>query len=519
MTKVVRVGHWVTALAFVAGAAQPAWAQRSRPTVALSPNQLFVPENGSRVFQLTIMDNAPERVFIVVGSNDPVLAPPEAFAFATVSAAQRTVTYSPPLDRSGSATFQFAVFDEEYPEDFATSPPTPSATVLVSNYPVTAVTAVPRPPTNLSATSSGGQVTFAWTPPVQGSVSDLPSYYLVEIGEAPGLTAVPAIRVPARTNSVPVTLPPGGYTFRVRPGNRLGLGPASAEGSAGHLTGPSIPGPPAGVQISLAASGLATATWQEPAFGAPPSVYVIEVGTASGLSNVGRFPVGRVFSASGTLGAGTYAVRVRGVSPAGEGLASQEVFLTIPSATCAAPAAPVLFPILRNGNIVSVPWTAPATGQAQGYRLHAGSTPGASDLAVLTLGPSSSYYQLAPGAGTYHVFVQALSNCGSPASSNIVTYVEPAPAVPGAPQGLTGSASRGTAVLAWRPPVTGSEVDDYVLEAGFSPGAAAIVVPLSGNLPGIGFSGVPSGTYFVRVRARNELGTSPASNEIVLTVP
>jgi len=264
---------------------------------------------------------------------------------------------------------------------------------------------------------------------------------------------------------------------------------------------------------------LATATWQPPGFGAAAAFYIIEVGTAAGLSNVGRFPVGPVFSASGTLGPGTYAVRIRGVSAAGEGLASQEVFLTIPTATCTPPSAPALLPILRNGDIVSVPWTAPATGQAQGYRLHAGSSPGASDLAVLTIGPSSSYYQLAPGPGTYHVFVQALSSCGPATSSNVVAYFEPPAAVPGAPQGLTGSATRGAASLAWRPPLTGSEVDAYVLEAGFSPGASAIVVPLSSNVPGIGFSGVPAGTYYVRVRARNEVGTSPASNEIVLIVP
>ena len=102
----------------------------------------------------------------------------------------------------------------------------------------------------------------------------------------------------------------------------------------------------------------------------------------------------------------------------------------------------------------------------------------------------------------------------------MVSYVEPPPTAPGAPVGLTGTSSQGLTVLSWRPPVTGSEVDDYVLEAGFTPGAAYVVVPLSGNLPGAQFSSVPAGRYFVRVRARNEIGTSAApSNEITLTVP
>jgi predicted phage tail protein len=35
----------------------------------------------------------------------------------------------------------------------------------------------------------------------------------------------------------------------------------------------------------------------------------------------------------------------------------------------------------------------------------------------------------------------------------------------------------------------------------------------------ISVSGVPSGTYYVRVRAVNALGTSVASNERIISVP
>jgi hypothetical protein len=506
------------AVVLVLACASSAWAQPNTPAQFGNFRvPAFIHENGLFYeFDFAIVDDDPSQVTLFVLADpktNPDLVPASAFSFSG-TANQRRVTYRPPYDRSGDLLLSFALGEPGFTGH------TDSQAFIGFVIPVSSAPALP---TGLTSAPAGALVNFSWTlpnSPTPPQPSNLPSYYQLEIGEAPGLTALPPMRIPARQSVISMTLPRGGYTYRLRPGNRLGLGPVTAESSIGLANGPNIPGPPAGLSISLSPSGVATATWAPPGFGAPPLAYIIEVGTAAGSSNIGEFQLpAAARSASGSLGPGTYAVRVRGVSAAGEGPASAEVFITFPGGPCSPPAAPTLGTLLRNGSMVMVPWTAPATGQAESYQLAAGTSPGAADIAVLPVPPGTSYFQVAPGAGIYHVVVQALSSCGSSGPSNVVTYVEPAPAIPGAPHTFTGTTGPGSASLNWNPPVTGSKVDDYILEAGFSPGDTAIRVPLPGNVPGIAFTGVPPGTYFVRIKASNEVGTSPPSNEIALTVP
>jgi hypothetical protein len=63
-------------------------------------------------------------------------------------------------------------------------------------------------------------------------------------------------------------------------------------------------------------------------------------------------------------------------------------------------------------------------------------------------------------------------------------------------------------------------VSRYVLEAGSGPGLSNVLSGLDvGPLSSYAASGVPSGTYYVRVRAGNYAGLGAPSNEIVVTVP
>jgi hypothetical protein len=92
-------------------------------------------------------------------------------------------------------------------------------------------------------------------------------------------------------------------------------------------------------------------------------------------------------------------------------------------------------------------------------------------------------------------------------------------APPGAPSNLTttknGTDVRGT----WTPPAGGEAPLTYVIEVGGAPGAndrGTFVVPASQTT----FGGDTSpGVYYGRVYARNQCGTSAASNEVTYTVP
>jgi hypothetical protein len=97
--------------------------------------------------------------------------------------------------------------------------------------------------------------------------------------------------------------------------------------------------------------------------------------------------------------------------------------------------------------------------------------------------------------------------------------VQAAAAAPGPPPNLTASVNGSTVTLTWLVPTSPDPATSYVLEAGSSPGSTNILVfdTLSTNTS-FTATGVPAGTYYVRVRARNSAGTSSASNEVVVLV-
>lgn len=92
-------------------------------------------------------------------------------------------------------------------------------------------------------------------------------------------------------------------------------------------------------------------------------------------------------------------------------------------------------------------------------------------------------------------------------------------ALPAAPTGLTSSVAGAVVTLDWSAPSTGPRPTAYVIEAGSASGLANLVIFSTGS-PATRYvaSGVPPGTYYVRLRAVTTLGTSGPSNEISVAV-
>lgn len=95
-----------------------------------------------------------------------------------------------------------------------------------------------------------------------------------------------------------------------------------------------------------------------------------------------------------------------------------------------------------------------------------------------------------------------------------------APAVaPGAPGTLTATVSGTTVTLVWSAPISGDPVVSYVIEAGIGPGLSNLAnLTTNSATTTYSTSGVPNGTYYVRVRAQNSAGPGAVSNEVTVVV-
>jgi hypothetical protein len=89
------------------------------------------------------------------------------------------------------------------------------------------------------------------------------------------------------------------------------------------------------------------------------------------------------------------------------------------------------------------------------------------------------------------------------------------PSAPAAPAGLTASVAGNVVTLSWSAPVGALE---YIVEAGSAP-SATNVFNGSVGAPATVSAPAPAGRYYVRVRARNAVGVSEPSAEIVVDVP
>jgi hypothetical protein len=106
-------------------------------------------------------------------------------------------------------------------------------------------------------------------------------------------------------------------------------------------------------------------------------------------------------------------------------------------------------------------------------------------------------------------------------SLDVIGYdlVSSASSAPGTPTNVTVSSTGSTVTITWNAPTTGGTPTSYYIEAGSSPGLEDLANFNTGSTAtSFSTGGVPNGRYYVRIRASNAAGTSPASSETTLNV-
>lgn len=384
---------------------------------------------------------------------------------------------------------------------------------------VTAVAAAPDPPTAATATASGTWVTVGWAAALTGSAA---SSFVIEIGTAPGATTLPTVSVPAPGTQTTFELPAGTYYLRVRAVNALGASAPSPEATVTVVDAGPIPGPP-GMFSARTVGTTVIFTWTAPTLGDPPTHYLLEAGSAPGLSNIAAIDTGGINSSFSVPGVppGTYWVRARAANAAGVGAPSQDVSVVMgPAGGCVGlPGPPALLPPVVSGPTVTLSWTAPALGSAPAtYAIFAGRQPGGADFGAFDTGSASTSFAGTAPDGVYFVRVAAVNACGVGIASNEVTFTLGSGPLQ-APRDLSWSVAAGGVVsLAWQPPAGGAAPTAYLVEAGSSTGLANLAVLPTGSAATTLTVTAPPGTYYVRVRATNAAGASAPSNEVVIVV-
>jgi len=180
---------------------------------------------------------------------------------------------------------------------------------------------VPMSPLDLSLEWAGTVAHLSWSRPPDAWGDELPQYYVLEAGTAPGQSNVGSFSV-GNTTSYAVDVPPGTYYVRVR---GIGSGGTSAPSNELVVQGRGAPGQARDLTVTTS-GGVVHLSWNPPAGDASSAAsYVVEAGSAAGLSNLAVVNVGATTRFSAAVPAGVYYIRVRAANARGVGAPSNEV--------------------------------------------------------------------------------------------------------------------------------------------------------------------------------------------------
>jgi hypothetical protein len=277
------------------------------------------------------------------------------------------------------------------------------------------------------------------------------------------------------------------------------------------VIGPAAPPAPENFQAS-AAGNTVTVSWQPPP-GGGAAYYQIQ-----GSLNPSFAPLAFSINVPGTgpysgqLGSGRYYLRVYARSASGV-WSSPSLARQVDVALPTAPGAPTLVATHVSANPVTINWSPGPGGAPASYTIHAGTSPGASNLLVAPMGLATGVTAVAPVGTPIYVRVVAQNAAGA-AMSNEIGFA----LVPPSPPTLHPPAVSGhTVTLGWSP-AGGGAPSLYTVRARY-PGSATIIASLPVAGTAVTVPAVPSGSYVVTVVSHNAQGTSAESNAITVTVP
>ena len=397
---------------------------------------------------------------------------------------------------------------------------------LSAVFQVATATSVPGAPTGLTATASGTTaINLSWTAPASTGGSAITGYKIEVAPDGTSWTDLVANTSNTTTAYAHTGLTAGDTRhYRVSAINANGTGdPSNVDSATAAAT---APGAPTGLTATASGTTAINLSWTAPGStgGSAITGYKIESssnGTDGWTDQVAdTSTTTTTYEHTGLMAGETRHYRVSAINTNGTGDPSN-----VDSATTDAtvPGAPTGLTATASGTTaINLSWTAPAStgGSAiTGYKIEV-APDGTSwtDLVANTSNTTTAYAHTGLTAGdTRHYRVSAINANGTGDPSNVDSATAAATA-PGAPTGLTATASGTTAInLSWTAPGStgGSAITGYKIEVvpDGTDGWTDQVADTSNTTTTYAHTGLMAGeTRHYRVSAINTNGTGDPSN-------